>query len=220
MKALELSNYFVERASEIDENDLTNLKLQKLLYFAQGEYLARKGDKLFDDSIEAWELGPVVRDVYDKYKICGSFPITVFDIPNKRVSIDPKVKSFLDNIWDKYGKFSAAYLVNLTHKKETPWAKNFEKGENKTIASTAWPPYQPTKSWSMTISAFAISCSNSWRGNFERILNSYFGYFFCNFLNVFWIIFEPFTTGSLGTCKILIFLVFFLYFFNSSVSRA
>lgn len=133
MKALDLSNYFIERASEIDENDLTNLKLQKLLYFAQGEYLAQTGNQLFEDNIEAWALGPVVREVYDQYKVCGTFPVTAFDVKVANVSIDPETREFLNAIWDSYGKFSAAYLVNETHKKESPWSKHFEKDANNII---------------------------------------------------------------------------------------
>lgn len=135
MKALDLSYYFIERAGEIDENDLTNLKLQKLLYFAQGEYLAREHKLLFEDQIEAWDLGPVIKDVYNQYKLCGSFPITVFDTHTKRVLINKKVKEFLDIIWTRYGKFSAAHLVEETHKNNSPWTKYYQKGVNNIIPS-------------------------------------------------------------------------------------
>ena len=43
MKALDVANYFIELASKTPENDLTNLKLQKLLYYVQGKYLANTG---------------------------------------------------------------------------------------------------------------------------------------------------------------------------------
>ena len=71
LSALDISLYFIQLASKIDENDLTNLKLQKLLYLAQGRYMAKTGKQLFSDQIEAWSLGPVVRTVYDTYKVCG-----------------------------------------------------------------------------------------------------------------------------------------------------
>lgn len=133
MNASVLSYYFIKRASEVDENDLTNLKLQKLLYFAQGEYCKITGDPLFSESIEAWDLGPVVRDVYNQFKTCGSFPITVFDLPSPEIKLEEEQANFLDQIWENYGKFSAAFLVNLTHKENTPWAKFYKKGSNNII---------------------------------------------------------------------------------------
>lgn len=133
LSALDISLYFIQLASKIDENDLTNLKLQKLLYLAQGRYMAKTGKQLFSDQIEAWSLGPVVRTVYDTYKVCGAFPITAFDInvsDSNELSND--VRAFLDSIWEEYGKYSANYLVNFTHK-TAPWNKAFEQGNNTVI---------------------------------------------------------------------------------------
>ena len=47
-----------------EEPDISNLKLLKLLYYAQGTFLALYGRPLFNESIEAWLHGPVVPDVY------------------------------------------------------------------------------------------------------------------------------------------------------------
>ena len=45
----------------LDHNvQITNLKLQKLLYFVQGEYSKTKGSRLIADDFYAWQLGPVV----------------------------------------------------------------------------------------------------------------------------------------------------------------
>jgi len=130
--ALDISKYFVEIASKIDENDLTNLKLQKLLYFAQKEFFDKTGKLLFGDQIEAWNFGSVVRSVYDTFKRCGAFPITSFDIEYKAEELDKEIKSFIDGIWEEYGKFSANYLVSLTHKKGSPWNVAYNS-ENKVI---------------------------------------------------------------------------------------
>lgn len=127
MNAIDIANYFVVLASNVDENDLTNLKLQKLLYFAQGRALAKTKNPLFDEEIEAWALGPVVKSVYDTFKGCGNFPITVFDTPAKPRNITAENQVFLNKIWEELGKFSAAYLVNETHKANTPWKKYYSK---------------------------------------------------------------------------------------------
>jgi len=137
LSALNVAAFFVELATESDENDLTNLKLQKLLYFAQGEHLSQFGKPLFHDDVEAWRLGPVVRAVYSEYKKCGAFPITVFDGSTASASRDKlpePIKAFLKKrVWDKYGKYSARYLVSLTHKPGGPWRKFFQEESNAVI---------------------------------------------------------------------------------------
>jgi uncharacterized phage-associated protein len=136
LSAIDIASYFIELASNINENDLTNLKLQKLLYFAQGKYLSKYDAPLFKENIEAWPLGPVVREVYNEYKGCGAFPITVFDIKVKHTkNIPANIKKFLNEIWEDRGKFSASYLVSLTHKKGTAWYETFKGKGNYSVIS-------------------------------------------------------------------------------------
>ena len=71
----DVADFFIELAGQEEEGVITQLKLNKLLYYAQGVYLAKKGKPLFADPIEAWEYGPVVPSIYQKYKVCGSNPI-------------------------------------------------------------------------------------------------------------------------------------------------
>lgn len=132
LTALDVAGFFVQISSSEDEPDLTNLKMQKLLCFAQAEYLALFEKPLFSDEIEAWDYGPVVKTVYHAYKHCGSFPITVFDTVNQ-TEISSDHQQFLKSIWDKYAQFSAEHLVRLTHKKGMPWEKYYEKGHNNII---------------------------------------------------------------------------------------
>jgi uncharacterized phage-associated protein len=127
--ALLIASQFINLASELDENDLTNLKLQKLLYFAQGKYLAQTSTRLFQEDIEAWKLGPVVKDVYHAFKSCGAFPITVFDMKTETKDLTPDALEFIKGIWSEYGKFAASYLVDLTHKTGTPWYESYKKGD-------------------------------------------------------------------------------------------
>lgn len=137
LSALSVAGYFIELAAESDENDLTNLKLQKLLYFAQGRHLSQFQKPLFRDEIEAWKLGPVVRAVYSEYKKCGAFPITVFDgfhASTSREKLPESIKVFLKKqVWEKYGKYSAGYLVGLTHKEGGPWKKFYKEEINVAI---------------------------------------------------------------------------------------
>ncbi|GHU64163.1 hypothetical protein AGMMS49983_09310 [Clostridia bacterium] len=97
---------------------ITNLKLQKLLYYIQGAFLALRDAPLFDEEILAWKHGPVVREVYDQYKQFGESAIldTVTEIP----AFTNIEELMLTEVFARYGKFTAGQLVSKTHN-ETPW---------------------------------------------------------------------------------------------------
>lgn len=128
-----ISSYFITRSSELNENDLTNLKLQKLLFYAQAESLKNKGTTLFNDPIEAWSYGPVVKSVYHWLKGCGAYPITTFDIETDISSLSEKDKGYLSEIWENYSKYSAIYHVKKTHADGSPWHKAFDGQLNSVI---------------------------------------------------------------------------------------
>lgn len=79
MKAIDAANYLVFLMSDVCD-DLTNMKINKLLYYAQGYYLRKYGIPMFADSFEAWDHGPVVPSVYTKYKKYGDNSITSWDM--------------------------------------------------------------------------------------------------------------------------------------------
>jgi len=104
---------------------IDHLKLQKLVYLAQALRLAAYDQKLFDEKIEAWSLGPVIRSVYQEFKPNGANII-----PKEQgscVGIDNETKDFLRQIWLEFGKYSSIQLVNLTHR-HSPWQVAREKG--------------------------------------------------------------------------------------------
>lgn len=68
-KVIDIANQLLVKAYRASDGELmTNLKLQKMLYYQQGFHLAYFGTPLFDDEIEAWMYGPVVPSVYNHYK--------------------------------------------------------------------------------------------------------------------------------------------------------
>lgn len=74
-KALDIAKKLIFLAQQDEANGgecLTNLKLQKLLYYQQGFHLAAFDAPLFNDSMESWMYGPVVPVVYDTYSHCGA----------------------------------------------------------------------------------------------------------------------------------------------------
>lgn len=120
--ALDIAKWFlnINRAQMNFEDSeyITNLKLQKLLYYAQGYYLARKNDPLFKEDFIAWEHGPVIRKVYDEYKKNGAKGIEYNEDFN--ISIDRETEIILNEVYEKFGQFSAWKLRDMTHQ-EMPW---------------------------------------------------------------------------------------------------
>lgn len=116
-----IANYIIWRANRDEDlgENISNLKLQKLLYYAQGFHLAATGAPLFDADIEAWQHGPVVREVYRSYKECGANALPTpegFD----PYMIDSEARDIIEEAYSVYGQYSAWGLRNLTHE-EAPW---------------------------------------------------------------------------------------------------
>lgn len=107
-------------------DDLTNMKINKLLFYAQGHYLAKYGKPLFYNKIEAWEHGPVIPDVYSTYKRYGDGPITEYDIA-MTTDVKPEEEDILYNVARKYGRYTASALRNMTHVVGSPWEQVYRK---------------------------------------------------------------------------------------------
>jgi uncharacterized phage-associated protein len=97
---------------------LSNMKLQKLLYYCQGFYYSLYKEPLFHEKIYAWQYGPVVTEIYHKYKSYSAAGIpspktTTFDLTDNQ-------KEMIDEVYGYFGQFSAIKLMNMTHS-EAPW---------------------------------------------------------------------------------------------------
>lgn len=115
--AIDIANYFLYKAqiaTEEDQELISNLKLQKLVYYAQGLHLAEYGEPLFSERIEAWMYGPVIPDLYHHYKKYGSDGIRA-DVNFDPLSIDQETREFLDDIYEVFGQFTAVRLMKVTH---------------------------------------------------------------------------------------------------------
>lgn len=119
-----------------EREGITNLKLQKVLYFAQAYFLAKLGHPLFSDRMEAWEYGPVVPSVYRKYRSNGSNPIISEE---DRSSLDEVDKEILRQIWSTFGGYSASRLVDIAHA-HAPW-KNAYQTTSKVISNKSLREY-------------------------------------------------------------------------------
>jgi uncharacterized phage-associated protein len=120
--ALSVAKEFVRLAYEAEGDDpVTNLRLQKLLYYAQGWSLAARRSQLFPEYIRGWRNGPVVTEVWSKFTGGGGRQITPDDVADVPDAPDP-IKAFVGTVWESYKDYSAIGLVGLTHA-ETPWKK-------------------------------------------------------------------------------------------------
>lgn len=102
---------------------LTNLELQKLVYFAHGWCLALTGNPLFSDTMQAWKYGPVSLDLYQSLRQYGSGVVTetIPIHPGTEVAPNSDDYEFLELIMDKYGRFSPLQLMALSHSPGSPW---------------------------------------------------------------------------------------------------
>lgn len=137
-----IANTFLDIAArEAASASLSPMKMQKLVFFAHGWYLANTETPLVKEPIQAWQYGPVIESLYHDLKNYGSESITApitslnFDGDRFRTEI-PKVESaeiveFLEEIYKVYGKYSPIQLSNLSHESGSPWdLVNRESGGN------------------------------------------------------------------------------------------
>ncbi|WP_237209226.1 Panacea domain-containing protein [Rothia nasimurium] len=127
---LAVATYLLARDASRDDSDVTQMKLHKLLYFAQANYLASTGQRLFDAHIEAFEHGPVVESIRRHYEQFGRRIIVVADASQSRngeQELPENIANYLDAIWSQFGEQSASQLRALSHK-DKPWSDNYHPG--------------------------------------------------------------------------------------------
>jgi uncharacterized phage-associated protein len=119
---LSASQYFIVKAYEDGkEAEMTNMKTQKLLYYAQSLHLALYDEPLFDEEIQAWQYGPVCPPVYRCYSEFGDKPLPILD-NYSFINIPNETKELLDEVWDYFGQYHAYLLSGMSHV-EFPWKK-------------------------------------------------------------------------------------------------
>jgi len=105
---------------------INNLKLQKLLYFVQAQFLVCKDMPAFSEDIEAWDFGPVVPEVYRYFEIWGNSEIPMFGIGNADQNIFKEDQKEIDEILSQCAPYSATALVEITHH-QSPWIDTYKK---------------------------------------------------------------------------------------------
>jgi uncharacterized phage-associated protein len=114
LSCFDIANYFLVLVDREAGDSITQLKIQKLVYFAQGISLSLLKKPLFNEQIEAWEHGPVIRELRKTFGTLKDGPIAApgeidFDIYSQ------SDKELIYKVYSTYGEHSASYLRNLTH---------------------------------------------------------------------------------------------------------
>ena len=122
--AVELSKYIITKCAK-ENKPISNLQLQKILYFIQKEYLQKKGVPAFNDPIEAWRFGPVVPESY--YFFCGAGAMPITDIYDD-FCISPADAELIDKIVEEKRVLDPWTLVDQTHREGCAWDMIYKNG--------------------------------------------------------------------------------------------
>lgn len=159
-KAIDFANWFlwynelqkIQQSSDFDNDDnydvyegLTHLKIQKLLYFADGIALAVTDKPLFLEKIYAWPHGPVIKEVYDVLKSNGRDEIA-FDKDNLKtvneINNDSELSNILETTYDNYAGYTAWQLREKSHVAGGPWQVTVDtKGMQREISANIIEEY-------------------------------------------------------------------------------
>lgn len=145
--ALDIARYVIKYSNDQDYG-VSNLKLQKILYFIQAYFLIQTNHPCFREPIEAWDFGPVVPTVYKQYKMYASADVPTMEsyisfdgddiwkskrIRFNKINIKDEDKILINKVVDKFSEYSATDLVTLTQH-QTPWIDAFSSGKNNEIS--------------------------------------------------------------------------------------
>lgn len=132
-----VANYFIAMGMNEEESFMSNLRLNKLMFYAQAWCLATSGKPLFEADFEAWDFGPVIPAIYQKYKKYKGAAITEVS-PDFSLSVfDSEEIGLLSAVMASYEKYSAVGLTNLSHEKGEPWDITIQKEGRNGIISKA-----------------------------------------------------------------------------------
>ena len=122
--AIDLARYIISKCSK-EQCPISNLQLQKILYYIQVEWLLKNNEPLFNNDICAWQFGPVVPDVYYLYNGYGASKI----LSQYDIEIPDKIKNVIDPIIVEKRTKQPWDLVEDTHRKNGAWDTIYNGGQ-------------------------------------------------------------------------------------------
>ena len=124
--AIQIADYAVAHCIDT-EHPISNLQLNKILYFIQKHFLSKNSKGLFEEDFEAWQFGPVVPDVY--YKYCSFGGMRILTKPQQLIDIEETKKKEIIKITNEKSILNPWELVSETHKKGSAWDIIYNNGQ-------------------------------------------------------------------------------------------
>ena len=121
-KAFDIASYICNRYMKENGERIDEMKLHKLLYFAQRESIIQTGNPLFDEEFEAWKYGPVLREIRVHHKNDD------FNKNYRNSSLAP----IMDKVFAEYSHILSWSLSMISHGEES-WKRarvGIPEGEN------------------------------------------------------------------------------------------
>jgi uncharacterized phage-associated protein len=136
--ALDVAKFMLKAAGEQGKK-LTHMQLQKLVYIAQGVFLAKHdGKSLLNESVSAWKFGPVIDSIYHEFKKFGSGVVTLSPA-ELNVDLAENAKDVVSEVLSVFGEYSGTELSSFTHQPDSPWHKVWYNNHGQLIKGTRIP---------------------------------------------------------------------------------
>ena len=127
-----------------NDKEVTNLKIQKLLYFLEAIYMVVRDEKsLFSEEFYAWNFGPVSNVVYEEYKGFGRTPIVL----EEKVTIPKDNLKYIKILFELFSDYTSYQLVALSHLPGSPWHDIYVKYGEDDIPNYEVIEKEKTKVW-------------------------------------------------------------------------
>lgn len=136
----DVANFFIDLQRDEMESDMTPLKLQKLVYYAQGFSLALLKRPLFSEDFQAWKHGPVCPELYQRYRAYGREAICGVASDYNYKIFDTDETDLLMDVYGQYGQYSASTLRNMSHT-TSPWINAASLGWGSCIEKSSMQAY-------------------------------------------------------------------------------
>ena len=121
-----VANEFIRLAQEQDKQ-LTNMQLQKLVFIAQGYFLAIHNELLHYHNAHAWQWGPVIPKLYKSLQKYGSNIVTEMLDSEDQIISGSREAEIIKAVFENYGHYTGGQLSTLTHRPRTPWSETWER---------------------------------------------------------------------------------------------
>lgn len=133
-RAIAVANYLLQQCAKNGDPAVTPMQLIKLAYIAHGWTMGLTGKPLLDEQVAAWQYGPVIPSIYHAVKHFKSLPVS--QLPTVPVAFSDDERNIMDQVAQKYGRFTGVQLSAMTHQLGTPWDITWKRsGKNAVISN-------------------------------------------------------------------------------------